>query len=556
MRVEAHLEARFCAFVAIACLFYLVIEAVYAVRLPFAMDEFQGAWTLHHFEEGLPYRDFRPYKTVLGYYLQLPALSLAPSVWGGLVSVRIWMALLNAAVFAVVALRLGRLYRRSAVALALGLLVTMSTLLERSAVVRVDMMTSLCGLLALVFLLEGRLVRAGALVGASFLVSQKGIYFLLAANLALASHALVLRPLRETARRLLAFNLPALALLAAYVAIWSAVASFDALWSATVSARSDIAFRHLYQIHHFWAQTILRNPYFYGVSVLALGVLWSRRRADSSGERDRILGVYGAALLGLCLWHKQPWPYFFVLLIPTLFVLATAFFDAEVERTRSHGRPLGAVFLSVYLVAGLLFPLGRLAKTLPRDSGFQRATVERVEALLEDGETYLAGVNLVHTRRQPLPELAWLDARRLGWLGSLDEEGVQSLVGRLAEAPPKLVVDNYRVRSLPAPILRWLTAHYEPLEGNLRIYSPVVPPTAEHFPVRFDGTYLVQAGAGSDVVIDGRRLSPGERIRLSAGVHTNGSRGAARLRYLTGSEPNGDGRYRESRPLFPDVYGY
>jgi hypothetical protein len=536
MRVEAHLEARFGAIVAIVCLFYLVIEAVYAVRLPFAMDEFQGAWTLHHFQEGLPYRDFRPYKTVLGYYVQLPALSLAPSVWGGLVWVRIWMALLNAAVLAGVALRLGRLYRPSAVALALGLLVTMSTLLERSAVVRVDMMTSLCGLLSLVFLLEGRLVRAGAVAGASFLVSQKGIYFLLAANLALASEAVLLRPPRETGRRLLAFNLPALALLGAYVAVWSSVASFDAVWSATVTARS--------------------NPYFYGVAVLALGVLWARRSGDPAGDRDRILGVYGAGLLGLCLWHKQPWPYFFVLLIPTLFVLAIAFFEAEVEREGSNGRSLGAFFLSVYLVAGLVFPLSRLAKTLPRDSGFQRATVEGVESLVGDGETYLAGVNLVHTRRQPLAELAWLDARRLGWLGSLDDKGMHALLGRLAEAPPKVVVDNYRVRSLPAPILGWLTAHYEPLEGNLRIYSPVVPEAAERFPVRFEGTYLVQAEAGSEVVIDGRRLSSGERVHLSAGIHSNGSRAAARLRYLTGSEANGDGRYRESRPLFPDVYGY
>ena len=44
---------------------YLALQAVYILRLPLVMDEFQGAHTVFRLTARLPYRDFQPYKTVL-----------------------------------------------------------------------------------------------------------------------------------------------------------------------------------------------------------------------------------------------------------------------------------------------------------------------------------------------------------------------------------------------------------------------------------------------------------------------------------------------------------
>jgi hypothetical protein len=557
LRLERWLESNYRSAVALACLLYLLIQALYVPRLPLDMDEFQGAHTVYRLGSLVPYRDFDPYKTVLGYYVQLPPLLLAPSVWTGLLWVKGWMALLNAAVLYAVSVVLAKIYRRAAVALALLMLVAMGTFLERSAALRVDMLTSLCGLASLVLLLRARFSWSGVAAALSFLVSQKGVYFLIAGGAALLCHACFARRSAQTARRVVVFGASALGVLAIYAVPWSLAGSPSSLWSATVTAHGEIALQSLYSLHHFWFQTILRNPYFYAVGVFSLGLLAARRTSDPAGDGDWHLWVYGLSMLALCLWHKQPWPYFFVLLIPTFFVLAAALFDAELARAERAGRGLAASFLAVYLVAGVAFPLTRLGATLARDSGFQRSTVEIASALLRDGDSYLAGVNLLYDRRQSVPELAWLDARRLSRLSRMDPDGLREILARLDASPPKLVVDSYRLEGLPAPLKAYLAASYEPLWGSLRIYSPSVSPAARRFHVAFSGPYLVQADPGGELGIDGRPVAPGSRIELAAGVHENASAAPFRLRFLPDLPPAlMDPAHRGSRPLFPDVYGY
>ena len=49
---------------------YCALQFLYISHLPLVMDEFDGAYEVYHLRHALPYRDFLPYKTVLGYFVQ------------------------------------------------------------------------------------------------------------------------------------------------------------------------------------------------------------------------------------------------------------------------------------------------------------------------------------------------------------------------------------------------------------------------------------------------------------------------------------------------------
>ena len=57
-----------------SCLVYLGIELLYITRVPYNADEVNVAGKIYRLKSEIPYVDFRPYKTVLGFYVQLPIL--------------------------------------------------------------------------------------------------------------------------------------------------------------------------------------------------------------------------------------------------------------------------------------------------------------------------------------------------------------------------------------------------------------------------------------------------------------------------------------------------
>lgn len=119
---------------------YCLIETVYVLRLPVVMDEFDGAYEAYRLRHELPYRDYLPYKTVLGYFIEaIPAL-LPVKVWPRIMAIKIALVLINTAMLAAAGRYLARFFDRTAVIAALVLLIVCSNFLERSAELRVDML--------------------------------------------------------------------------------------------------------------------------------------------------------------------------------------------------------------------------------------------------------------------------------------------------------------------------------------------------------------------------------------------------------------------------------
>lgn len=530
---------------------------MYVPRLPLVMDEFQGASSVAQLEDGLPYRDFRPYKNVVGYYLQLPALRLGESAWFNLLAVKFEMVIVSTIAILLAALSLAKHFRKEAIGLALVMLVVMSTFLERSGELRVDMLTSWAGLGSLLLLLDRRVFWAGALAGFSFLISQKGAYYVLAGEVAILALWLFKDRAAETVMRAVVFAVGATVVLMSYVLVWSLSSSVSAVLSAMFVAPQAVALENLYEIRRlYWSQTILRNPLFYGLGLLGLIRLIRLARSGVKPYRAMLLCAYGVTLLALAIWHKQPWPYFFLLLIPTVFVLNAAFFDG----LRRHGSRrlfgMSAPMMAVYLTLGVGYPLTRVPANLSRSSAFQQQMVELSNSMLQTGDTYLAGVNLLSEHEQPVGSLRWLDAPRRRALQGASPAQLATIVDSLERAPLKLVVDNYRLTELPPRIRAFIDANYDALWGNIQIYAPWAKNLDGQLALKFSGNYVVKAPSGP-VSIDGKAVTPGGSVWLERGLHGYESAEPFRLRF----EPE---EWRErARPefqspqeLFPNVYLY
>ncbi len=562
--IEPWAEKRFTACLLAILALYLALGGLYVARQPLVMDEFQGAAAVDRLADELPYRDFRPYKTVLGYYLQLPFLALGGDVWSSILAAKAAMLGLNALAIGAAAWWLRRRHRPAAVLLATLALVLMSTFLERSAELRVDMSTAWLGLASLAFVLAGRAWPAGVLVGLSFLVSQKGVYFGVAGGAVFAWQWLAGSRDRAGFGRCLAYGSGGLAVLAAYTLLWTSLASWSALVEATFFSHGGIAFGKLYSLDQFWLQTMRRNPWFWGAAALALGGIFARRGAGDEGARERALGLYAAVLWALCLWHKQPWPYFFVLLIPTLWVLLVAFCDAELGRPvpARPGQTAGGTgwswpFLAGFAVLAVALPLSRVPEVLQRDNGFQANQVRLAERLLGPGETYLAGLALVYTHRQAPGTLGWLDVPKLRQLETAKPADIAKLAVDLRAAPPKLVVWNYRLAGLPDRLKRTLDELYLPFWGAVNLYAPAGDAKTTQLELGYDGTYVVFAPRATQLEIAGRTLGPGESITLTRGPQSLRATGPFRLGLRPSSENLPlDPAYQKPRPLFENVYEF
>ena len=543
-------KRRFVLIAAALSLLYFVIQLIYVSRLPLVMDEFDGAQESWQLLSVTPYKDFRPYKTVLGYYVGLPPLLLTDDVWTGLMLSKAWLAVINTGAIFAATVALGSLFSPLAALTGQVLLISVTTFLERSSEIRVDMLTAWLGLASFLLLLNRRWLAAGVAGGLSFLISQKGVYYLLAANATAGAFWLFEARDRRTFRDLIVMNAATVSVIAAYILLWGFVSTPWAVFSATFLSHGDIVFAGLYNLEEHWVRTLTSNPLFYWgalAGIIALLIAWRRGQA---GAAHAMTAVYGGVVVALCRWHKQPWPYFFVILIPTLMVVHAAVADYLARDRR--WRP---IMSAAVLLLGIAYPLWYMPGILARDNGYQRHVIRLASSMLGEGETYLAGNDLIYNRHQAHPALRRLSAPRVQAMQRWPTEQLEQLIAELEAARPKLVIDEYRVRGLPEPIRAYLATRFDPLWSSVQGYAPLINPGEAEFTLWFDGDYIVEPAG--DAVIDGRPAPVGSTITLTRGLHRNGSAVPVRLQLVpAGFAAHADPARQRRRSMFGRAYDY
>lgn len=533
---------------------YLGLEVSYVLRLPFVMDEFAGASHVHRMKNQIPYVDFQPYKTVLGYYFQLPFLALGRGIVDSMLAVKLGTAVAVATTLAWTSLRLGHVFDRSSVLLGLAALSFHSTFLERSAELRVDMLTGLAGLISLVFFVERRWFWCGVWAGLSMLVSQKGALYVACAGAGRLAWTLIQlrerhfdlrRDLRETAR----YALGVAFLPVVYLLLVAGMSSPVLVSEGTLGTVKKVVNFAGYPLDFFWWQTLVRNETF---SLLTAGAVITLTLAPKSVVRplERATGVYVLTCLAIGVWYPHPWPYFFVLLLPTAAVGLAVGHGALGRRLPFLRSPQFALILLALLVVKPV--LLRAPKIYERDLDSQRKLIAATEALLGSNGTYLAGVPMIYTHRQPT-KLTWLDEPRMQFL-----HANPGLVEELLDAePPQVVLQTYRIAMLPPASVKRLERDYFHVGLGLRTYSPRIDAGVDRLDVLFDGTYrILNSDTAGATTIDGTPRREGDVFSLSAGSHEVSAPAAARL--LLWSE---DPAFRAIVTLprkapFKDVYTY
>lgn len=531
-------------------LLYLLIQAVYLWRLPLVMDEFDGANEAYQLLDLTPYKDYRPYKTVLGYYVQLPPLLLTSDPWTGLMLSKFWLALINAAAIFASTVALASIFSPPAALVGQLLLISVTTFLERSSEIRVDMLTAWFGLASFLLLLERRWLVAGVLAGASFLVSQKGIYYIVAANAAAGVFWLFESRDRRTFRNLIMMNLAAVSVIAVYIAFWGIFSTPSSVFSAIFLSHGNIVFTKMYDLEQHWVRTLGRNPLFYWGAVAGIVALATARWRGRVGSPHLMTAAYATVLFVLCRWHKQPWPYFFVLLIPTLMVVHVAI--AEIVWRHPRWRTIAG---AVVALLGVGWPLTYMPGILERDHAYQRDVVRLSHAMLDDNDTYLAGNDIVYDRHQSHAALRRLSVYQIEAMKQWPPERFTALVAELERERPKLVIDDSRMRRLPAPLRTYLASRFDRLSLSVNGYSPAIGSGEKQFELWFDGNYRVEPADG-DAQINGLRIAPGSVLTLQRGSHRNDSASRVRLRLLPRGVVVDSAARTRRQPMFARAYDY
>ena len=126
-------------------LFYFILEWLSIHHKALCNDDF---WLTYHnmeYLKGMPYRDFPPYKSVLGYYFFLPGLLLSPNMQGvtPFIQMKLWITCLNMLGFLGISLWMKKFYTSKAILFTWLIIIPSPMFLYSSTQIRVDFLAFL-----------------------------------------------------------------------------------------------------------------------------------------------------------------------------------------------------------------------------------------------------------------------------------------------------------------------------------------------------------------------------------------------------------------------------
>lgn len=256
------------------CLFYLGCELLYNHFTMLSVDEFWFAHRIYQYKDSLPYRDFAPYKTILGYYLLLPPM----------------------------------LYDH-------GILPTLLFTKDIFAVANM--------------LLERKYLLAGIFIGLGFACTQKAVWYVFASNCALGMYWLVNNRNIKTCKNIIIFNLACASVIGIYLIFWSWISDWNTVLNSVFYEASAMYRLDWYDFSRkfFWQTIMLFNPLLFLLWPVTLLSLFITYEGDTTNQSRLFVVTYAMVILLCLIPYKQVFPYYMQVTIPVFFVLYAAFSD-------------------------------------------------------------------------------------------------------------------------------------------------------------------------------------------------------------------------------------
>ncbi|MDX1902065.1 MAG: hypothetical protein SFW66_08730 [Gammaproteobacteria bacterium] len=452
---------------------YLIFQFFQIPYTIIAVDEFFFAHHIHQFVQHVPYRDFPPYKTILGYYLLSPLTLLSHDPVKIFFYIKDQIAVMNALFFILAASWGRRFFSMQAIFLTCAFVMASQLFLIYSVELRVDMLTCWVGLFSFFFILSERFTLAGFTIGLSFLVSQKALWFWAATDFALGMYWIMLTRDFVSFRKIIFFNLAAFIPIVIYVLFWASLSSVSiVLHSVFYEAYLQSKIIYYASIHHeCWQAMLNGGPLF----ILLWPLTWIS--VFAAPQKNRILiALYAAALMLCVVTYQQPFPYNIVFLFPGLFFVYSDFITwilaglphPNGTQTRNDGffgskkilyfcffytivltglcvyfdlllsyyfiifvpvlfayflrkgpqAIYGKLLVGVILYVGLICPLIRLIYINPYsfDGAYQQSMIRLGESLLQKDDSYIAGTPFLYNKNQAVLGLKNLIAPAIEYL--------------------------------------------------------------------------------------------------------------------------------------------
>lgn len=443
---------------------YFIIQLCLIPHIALVRDELWFAHHIYQYTHHLPYRDFLPYKTVLGYYLLSIPMFFSHDVIAPLLYMKVEVAAINALLMLGIAYWARRFFNMKAILLTLLIIVFSQQFLLLSSAIRTDLLSSWLGLLSILLILSNRYSWAGLLLAAAFLFSQKALWLFIATDAALVSYWFFSSRNWKTILAAIKFNMVFIAIISIYLAFWSYQANVATVFSSVFYEAYSQSKLNWYESFYYlcWQGIILNGPLFFLLWPLTLIRLFVTYAEDKVSHQRVLIAVYAGVSLFLFAIYKQPFMYNTVFCLPAFFIIYSDFFSWLFYRLDERSNvPLALtkwrfnllilvaiisiiaaiiifqlpgiyyltafipvfVFLlmtyemivvapyqaAMWVVAffiGIIYPLICLTYVLLSSlaiGGYQRDTIHMATTLLAEGGDYFAGTPLLYQRDQVIP---------------------------------------------------------------------------------------------------------------------------------------------------------
>lgn len=588
--------------ITLLCLSYFILQWFLIPRTMITADEFVFARHLLDYTRYIPYRDFLPYKSALGHYLLAIPLFFSQSPISSLFYIKYEIAFINTICLGIAVYWSSLFFNVRVVFLAALAILANQLSLFYMADLRVDMLATWFGLFSALSILQHRFRLSGILIGISFLISQKALWYFVAINGSLFICCFTLASFHW--RHLFSFNAWAGIILAIYFIIWSCIASpslvftnlfYDAYLQAKITY-------YLPLYYHLWQNMLHQGPMLFLLWPLTLTPLLNKPLK----ETWLFSLSFAAITLILFINYKQPFPYNFVLATPALLLTYCVFLNWLTDKSNKKSFsllfssiysislfffiymlslpfvnyvfclvPIGMYFLInqpiyrktllfifyfTFTTAGVIYPFYTTLKRIPEFNGeYQQTMIKLTEELTKDHSDYIAGVPFLFNQEQPVAGLKNLISPQISFLFEADDSlkplllpsiylapvDIQSVIQALEKSPIKVIITNYRILALPPAIIHYLNDHYQHYYGSLYLYNLNVHRHQHQFSLKFDATYRLEAKPKVIVRIDGKKYYANQVLSLKQGIHQSNANANYRLALIPQLSMKLDNRYEK-----------
>lgn len=503
----------------------------------FVMDEFALLQGAGYLARSPLYRGVDPIKTVLAtelYSLATWAVSSVGAVRAG----RVIGMLAAVATFLLIYKAARELWpRRSLAVLVVIAALSFSNVFERAFRIRTDTIALPFALAAFVLLILPRrgswhTVLAGTLLGASFLCTQKAIYFigafLIALVLAKGSTEDWRQALRDGALLLGGWC----AAFLAYAIYFGGTEWWRVVTMVLVGPQYIFSGTASYSgLSSFITQSLGRNIVPYALTLTGLGITLACWR--QSGFAERFAAIATMLVVALIFTHSQPWPYVFVWpqALLALWVLPL------VEMVSARGWLSRRYSVLAVLILFAAFALPRQTRYLQHTNFEQLSVIAEAERLLEPGSRYFDGVGMVVKREIAgvYPMWCW-DVPNLSRILAALRARDDSIPRAILADHPKLWILNYRIVSVAGLVNQMMEGGYVRVSPLIMLSGAEMGAGATeanfacHWPGRYQFFDLQGQVVPEPIAIDG--ASPATVVEITKGVHRLERKDATQRRFL------------------------